>query len=251
MHRGRWIALAAVALMGGGCASLPKTSADFTEVTKRMDVIALMPPSFSLGEMGAFTGQAATEISHDIEVELGTAAGALIAESRYKRATFDLSDSALAGDAELRTAIFEQNQAINQVFKDLSKVHGKTLSLPYRGSIDLIADRTGAEYLLFMSGSGYFKTGGAVVKGFLLGGLAGGLSGNTQTNLAGILVDGKTGRVVWYNAVEIQDRDPRKPSELMQTAQKLTAPLLGKSKLSPDHSRDQVIIDKLRKMKKA
>ena len=86
-----------------------------------------------------------------------------------------------------------------------------------------------------------------VLKGFLLGGLAGGLSGNTQTNLSGILVDGKTGRVVWYNAVAILNRDPRKPSELMQTTQNLTTPLLGKSKISPDHSRDAVIIDKLKR----
>ena len=102
-----------------------------------------------------------------------------------------------------------------------------------------------------MNGLGFFKSTGGVVKGFLPGGLAGAVSGNTQTNLAAVLVDGKTGRVVWYNAVVIPDSGPRKPSGPMRTAQKLTAPLLGKSKLAPDRSRDQVMIDKVKRMKKS
>ena len=247
----RWILLAALALVVGGCASLPKTSAYFAEVTKRMDVIAVMPTAFTLGEQGAFTGQAVTEISHDIEIELNAATGALVNESRFKRAAFDFSDSTLAQDAELRTAIFEQHQAMEGVFKDLAKSKGKVIDIAYRGNVDMIADRAGAEYLLFVSGSGYFATAGAKAKGALLAALGGGVSSTSGTNLAGVLVDAKTGRVVWYNSVGLENHDPRKPSQLMQTTQKLAQQLLGKSRIKPDTSRDRLLIEKLKAMKKA
>ena len=243
--------IAALALVAGGCATLPKTSADFGEVTKRMDVIAVMPPAFNLTQAGAFTGETVTEINHEIENELQSAAGSLVAESRYKRASFDFGDAALAQDGELRTALFEQHQAMQDVFKALAKSHKKSIDIPYHANIDLIADRAGAEYLLFLNGSGYFSTAGAKVKGLILAGLTGVGSYTSGTSVAGVLVDGKTGKVVWYNAAQRRNFDPRKPSQLMKTTQMLTKPLLGQSKLKPDASRDHVIIDKLEAMKKS
>ena len=235
----------ALALLVGGCATLPKTSADFVEVTKRMDVIAVMPPAFNLTQAGAFTGESVTELNHLIENELLTAAGSLVAESRYKQATFDVGDAALAQDAELRTALFEQNQAMKDVFRALAKSREKTINIPYPANVDLIADRAGAEYLLFLSGSGYFSTTGAKVKGMILAGLTGASSYTSGSMLAGVLVDAKTGKVVWYNEAERLNYDPRKPSQLMMTAQMLTKPLLGQSQIKQDNSRDQVIIEKM------
>jgi hypothetical protein len=236
---------AALALLASGCASLPKTSADFVEVTKRMDVIAVMPPAFNLTQAGAFTGESVNEINHLIESELLTAAGSLVAESRYKRASFDVSDAVLAQDAELRTALFEQHQAMNDVFKALAKSRAKTIDIPYHANIDLIADRSGAEYLLFLNGSGYFSTTGAKVKGAILAGLTGVGRFTSNSMLAGVLVDAKTGKVVWYNVAQRPNYDPRKPSQLMMTAQMLTKPLLGQSQIKQDHTRDQFIIEKM------
>lgn len=242
-----WILVSALALLTSGCATLPKTSADFAEVTKRMDIIAVMPPAFNLTQAGAFTGESVNELNHLIENELLMAAGSLVAESRYKRASFDVGDATLAQDADLRTALFEQHQAMEDVFKALAKSHDKTIDIPYHANIDLIADRAGAEYLLFLSGSGYFSTSGAKVKGLILAGLTGVSSYTSGSMLAGVLVDAKTGKVVWYNQAERANYDPRKPSQLMMTAQMLTKPLLGQSRIKQDASRDQVIIEKMGK----
>src|SRR5262249_40519049 len=145
----------------------------------------------------------------------------------------------------------EQHEAMDDVFKALAKSHDKTIDIPYHANIDLIADRAGAEYLLFLSGSGYFSTTGAKLKGAILAGLTGVGSYTSGTNLAGVLVDAKTGKVVWYNAATRQNFDPRKPSQLRKTTQVLAKPLLGQSKIVPDISRDQVIIQKLEAMKKS
>ena len=104
-------------------------------------------------------------------------------------------------------------------------------------------------HLLFVTGQGTFQSTGAEVKEGVLAGvslLMGGspsMSDPYHTSLAAMLVDANRGKVVWYNQVSLV-HDPRRPSELMITSQALTKPLLGKSKLTPDKSRDNVIIDK-------
>ena len=252
----RGLTLLAPALIVAGCASLPKTSPDFAAVTQEMKTISPLPPTFVLGEVGAFTGQQMSELNHDIEREVDRAMGSLVGESRYRLGALDWSDSALAADAELRTAIFEQHQAIADVFKRLAKSKSKTIDIPYTASLDLIADRTGSDHLLFVTGSGYFKTAGAHVKEAVVAGVAAALFGvapasdrSSETNLAGILIDTNRGKVVWYNQVSLA-HDPRKPSEILATAQALTKPLLGESKITKDRSRDQVIIDKYKALGK-
>jgi len=249
----RWVrhlAAIAVMLMVGGCAaSLPKTSKDFADVTQEMKVVAPMPTTFAVKEDAAFSSQEMTQLTHDIEREVDGAMGSLVRESQYKLSDFQFSDSALAADAELRTAIFEQHQAMAEVFAKLAKSKSSTIDIPYTASLDLIADRTGSDHLLFVTGQGTFQSTGAAVKEGVLAGvslLMGGspsMSDPYHTSLAAMLVDANRGKVVWYNQVSLV-HDPRRPSELMITSQALTKPLLGKSKLTPDKSRDNVIIDK-------
>ena len=256
IRRTRPLILIALVLVVAGCASMPKTSRDFAAVTQEMKAIVPLPASFTLGEVGAFTGQQMSELNHDIEREVERAAGSLVTESRYRLGALDFGDSALAADSELRNAIFEQHQAMADVFTRLAKSKSKTIDIPYTASLDLIADRSGSDHLLFVTGSGYFKTAGAHVKEAVVAGVVGALFGvapssdpSSTTSLAGILVDANRGKVVWYNRVSLP-YDPRKPSEIMLTAQALTKPLLGKSKIPRDRSRDQVIIDKYKGLSK-
>jgi len=256
MRRTPWSLAALVAgLVGAGCATGPKTSGDFANVTKEMNVITLMPASITLAEEGAFTGQQMPELTHDVEREVERAMGALVRESRYRLGAADFGDSALAADPEMRTAIFEQNQAMADVFGQLAKSRSKTIDIPYSASLDLIADRSGSDHLLFVTGSGSFKSSGAQVKEAVIAGVAALLGGTPSvgpvgvTSLAGVLVDANRGKVVWYNHAT-RESDPRKPSEIMATAKLLTKPLLGSSKIPPDRSRDQEIIGKYSKLRK-
>ena len=252
----RCLALLAVGLIGAGCATMPKTSGDFADVTKEMKSVAVMPASVSLTQQGAFTGQQMPELTHDVEREIERSMGSLIQESRYRLGALDFSDSALAADPEMRTAIFDQQQAMADVFNQLAQSKSKKIEIPYKASLDLIADRAGSDHLFFVAGSGTFQSTGAQVKEAVIAGVAA-LFGAAPTmgpvgttTLAGVLVDANRGKVVWYNRV-LRETDPRKPGDLMVASQQLTKPLLGPSKLKADHSRDQEIIKKYSKLGKS
>lgn len=249
------LVLLAAALIGAGCATLPKKSPDFEMVTKEMKAIAIMPASMALTEQGAFTSQSMPELTHDVEREIERTAGSLVGESRYQLGALDVSDSALAADPELRTAIFEQQQGMADVFARLAKSKSKTIDIPYTASLDLIADRAASDHLLFVAGSGSFKSTGAQVKEAVIAGVAA-LFGGTpaasaagETFLAGILVDANRGKVVWYNS-GTRPLDPRMPSSIQTVAKVVTKSLLGPSKLAVDHSRDKEIIKKYSKLGK-
>jgi len=246
----------ALALAASGCgASLPKMSGDFADVTREMESVAVMPAHFSLGQVGAFSAQELSELNHDIEIEVGGAFQELVGESRYRLAPLDVSDAALESDPELRAALFEQNQAMAQVFEQLAKSRSKTIDIPYTASLDLLADRSGADQLLFVSGSGFFKTTGRHVKDVGVAvvaaafGFVSSSGPSSGTHLEAILVDANRGKVLWYNAASDQ-KDPRKPSEILQVAQKVSRPLLGVSTLPRDRSRDQELIDKYKALGK-
>ena len=238
-------------LLVGCAANMPKTVEGFDVIAGKMDKVTVMPPHFTLGEVGAFSEQTVSDMNHDIELEVKRSADALMAESRYAPAPLEAGDSALAADSELRRMLGESTQEIGRIAEGVRNTKGKVIDVPYTGNLDYFSDITNADYLLFLSGSGWFKTGGAKAKeaatGIVLAAIFGAAptsSPGSATTLEAFLVDANLGKVIWYNAVSYADRDPRKPRDLLSTSQALMAPLLGKSTIKGDKSRDNELINK-------
>ncbi len=243
----------AVLLLAGalGCSSLPKTAPQFDTIAGEIQAVAVMPSAFAITEVGSFSAQSIAEITHDIEVEVTQAAEQVVGAGTYRLAAIASADEDLAGSPELTQRLGAQYTELSQVDQKLAATKGKTIDLDYAADIDYFADLAGTDHLLFVQGSGWFKTTGAQVKeavvstalAVLFGG-GPGMGPASSTWLKAYLVDAKRGKVVWYNAVNAANSDPRKPSHLSKVCQKLLKPLVGPVRIEVDKSRDEVIIDK-------
>lgn len=247
MNRFLLHALIAFLALLSACATVPKHSADFSQVSGDMTTLSVYPASFALQQVGVFTSDMVSEMNHDIELLIEEAAEATIANSTCDLRSLEISDSSLAGDLELRDALFEQDAAITMAYQDIA-ASGKTMSVRYSGNIDYFADLSGSDYLVFLRGSGYFMTDWKKA-------INGALSGDySQTSAQGItldafIVDANRGSVVWYNQVTATS-DPRKRSQVLATVKKLFTPLLGDTKVKWDKDRDDELIDKYKEKMK-
>ncbi len=244
------VALGLAALLVNGCSSLPKKAPNFGQIEPQIGTVTVMPPSFNLLKVGAFSGQTVSSITHDIEQEIMWATESIIDWSRYSLIKLDASDQALNQDPKLREAIFAQNEAAKTAFAACAKTSGKKIDVDYEADIDYFADLTGSDYFIFVRGEGFFKTTGAMVKeaaigaamAVLFGGF--GMGPGSATTLEIIVVDAVRGKVIWYNVKQLTEKDPRKPSHLFNSCKAAFEPLLGKIPLKADKSQDDKIIDK-------
>ena len=242
-------ALALLALVNvAWAADKSKRIADYDRIVAGIDRIVLMPPTFTVEKVGMFSDEAETDMARDIALNLRDAIGRIIVEGRFKLAPLDVSDSALAASPELRQRLGEITAAIDAAYGKVRDSKGKVLDVEFGGNLDFFADASGADYLLIVGGGGWFKKGGTRTMEFLLVEDAG--AGST-TELRAMLVDATRGKVIWFNEVSKQDRDPRKYSQLFQVAQELMRPLTGKSALKPDKSHDGDIIEKYKAQERA
>ncbi|HET6348019.1 MAG TPA: hypothetical protein VFH88_02950 [Candidatus Krumholzibacteria bacterium] len=215
-----------------------------------MTKMAVMPPRFDLQKVGVLSGDLVTEMNHDIEMVIKEAADTVIAASSLSAADLDLSDQVLADHPELRTAIFEQDAAVKKVHTALAGA-GKEIDIKYEGNADPLADAADCDYLVFMEGNGFFSTTGAEVASIALAALFGGGSPQSGTFLSAFVVDVTRQEVIWYNQVDEKPSDPRKPTNLLGDVKKLFKPLLGKSFVQWDDSRDHEITDRYKERMKA
>ena len=242
-----WGVLLAAGLFG--CAALPKQIADYGSAISKMDRVVVLPPEFQVSKAGTFSSESQAEMNHDVAQAVQGVMEQLVTESRYKLARLETSDSALIAKPELRQRLGENAKAVDAAFTKIVKTKGRVLNVEFHGNIDYLADQTGADYFLMVGGGGWFKSTGTKVAQFLLFGARSGPG--SMTTLRAMLVDANRGKVVWYNQVMRPNMDPRKPSQLMQTAQQLMKPLLGKSALKPDTSHDRDIIEKFKNRERA
>lgn len=166
-------------------------------------------------------------------------------ESSFGLAPFPTSDSLLRQNPELRAALFDHYRALSRAHVDVVTSTGKIIDVEYTADPDLIADFTGADHFLLVYGSGWFATTGAQVKAGIIAGLFGGSPGPmSATALSAMLVDATRAKVLWHASLSKDNKDPRKPRDLLNVAQALTASLLGKSALRGDSSRDDELISR-------
>ena len=234
-----------------GCSNLPKRSADFDEVSSEMNELAVLPATFQIQEVGAFSSELESEMNYDIEKEIKKAVKAVIEESQIDLARLDTSDEVLRSAPELRRAIFDHTAAIADAHKAIAESDGKVIDVKYQGNIDAFADLSDCDCFVYVEGTGYFKTGGAVAKDIALASIFAVLFGSqptteatSATTLSGYIIDANRGRVVWYNEKTRAGSDPRKPTHILESVQDLFKPLFGQSKIRWDEDQDNEIIDK-------
>jgi hypothetical protein len=163
----------------------------------------------------------------------------LVDESEFRLATLYVSDSLLQADPELREALFHQYRALSKAHAEAASTKGPTIDVEYPTDPDLIADASGADHFLLVQGSGWFQTTGAQIKAGIMAGLFGGGAGPTSsTSLSAMLVDATRAKLLWHASTKKDNKDPRKPRDLLNVAQALMSSLLGKSTLKGDRSRD-------------
>lgn len=110
--------------------------------------------------------------------------------------------------------VIKLNTAVSQSIM----AHGYAMKLPSKTTFDWtlgdgaisLADQQGASYALFVTGSGTYSTAGRMLMTLLVAAAGVGIPGGNQTVFAS-LVELKTGRVVWTNAVLAGPNDMRKP----------------------------------------
>lgn len=244
--------IAVLAVVVSGCAaSLPKTHAEYPAVSSRMTLLVVMPPEFSVDQVGSnligmYTPETLTELNHDVELELQAAVARVLSASRIKPMTLVPSDSMLAADPELHERLLAAQKARDRAYQDVVATKGKSINVSFASDLDYFADRAKGEQLLIVGGSGWFKTSGTRTMEILLGsGTAG-----SQTTLRAMLVDANLGKVLWYNEVTRAQSDPRKPSHLEKSAAKLLEPLTGTLQLSYDDSRDAAMLKRFDDLRK-
>lgn len=244
-------AVGLLGLMFSGCSSLPKTAPNFGEIEPRIGTVTVMPPSFGLLKVGAFTGETVSSLTHDIEQEIKWATESIIDWSRYSLVKLEADDQTLAQDPELRSALFAQSAATTKAFTDCAQTSGRKIMVDYGADIDYFADRTGSDYFIFVRGGGFFKTTGAQLKeavvsatlAVLFGG-GGGMGPGSATTIEVIVVDANKGKVIWYNKKDVKEKDPRRPSHLFTSCKAAFDPLVGPIPLKADKSQDQRILAK-------
>lgn len=112
----------------------------------------------------------------------------------------------------------EQVIKLNTAVSQSILTHGYAMKLPSKTTFDWtvgegavsLSDQQGASYALFVTGNGTYSTAGRVFMTLLVAAAGVGMPGGGQTVFAS-LVELKTGRVVWTNAVVAGPNDMRKP----------------------------------------
>lgn len=233
------LAILLLAQLQLGCSTVPKRAPDLDRVS--IDKITVMPPTFTLQKVGAFSQESVSEMTHELEKEIKRSFERIVEASAYDVALLDTSDEALRDNSELRTKIFDQAQSMQDVYQSVGATKSKTIELTAEGDFDYFADAAHADYLLFVRGFGWWETTGSIVKGAVLAGLLGGGSGPSRAfSFDALLLDANTNRVLWYNSAPANE-DPRKPSELFKAAKELMKPLLGDVAIEPEKDRDEAM----------
>lgn len=255
------VALALAASLAG-CAAGPRTIAGFKEITHEIDAIVVMPPTFTLEKVGAWNKiQTVSEMNDDLEMELKKSLEDLVEHSRHDLSRLEAGDSVLAADAGLRADLMAYVEALDAVNQKLAESDKRTIDITFPASLRAMAARTGADYFLFVQGGGWVKTLGALATGiFFDAAVVSVFGGNSDDesepepsmsiSLHAYLVGANRGKVLWYNFITRENADPRKPSELLTTAERLMIPLLGESDLRPDWNRDKIMKKKYKELEK-
>lgn len=199
-----------VALILSGCASYQKHP-DFIERQKKIYTAGVMPPDIEIFRLN-FKGDKdpmydlmnkAVNFSKD-EVE------AIFAKKNYVVQKLDLTDTALEAAPELKTALFNVRNLFNRKLEEIKKRKEKQFTYSVGPDVNIFADLTDTDVLVFIKESGYKKTGGEIAKDIaksvLFSAALAAVGGIGYMyifpNIAVIqiaVVDSNTGDILWYN----------------------------------------------------
>lgn len=197
-------------LLLSGCATYQHP--DFNARHAKIHSIAIIPSSVEVYRL-SFKGD--KDPMHDASAEANQVAGdeiaSLMKQKGYAVRPMDLSEEALTGKPELRTAWHTTNELFLKILGDIQK--GRKGKTPYTLGVDvnILADHAQADSLVFMTGEGIKKTGGEITQEVILSALFGTPIRPSETLAQLAVVDSNTGEILWVNRnsnVAINPADP-------------------------------------------
>ncbi|HWA23996.1 MAG TPA: hypothetical protein VG735_16515 [Caulobacterales bacterium] len=206
-----WAICASAIVLAGCTTTATKVATVSFEKPGAGSTILLMKPDITLA---ALTASGVGEPRADW---MASASQNLSAEAREFAQSKGLQvkefDPAAAEDQRVQQVI-KLNSAVSQSIR----MHAYALALPSKTTFDWtlgdgaksLADREGATYALFINGSGTYSTAGRAMMQIFAAAAGVGIAGGGQSVFVS-LVELKTGRVMWTNAVLAGPNDMRKP----------------------------------------
>jgi len=190
-----------------GCATY-RMHPDFKERHKNIRYVSVMPPKVEIYKL-TFKGD--KEMMFEL---LDPAVQTSIEEIKkvfidkgYTIQELDLSESMLRKDNELKEAVFSINTIFEKTLHDIAKRKRKKFTYELGPEVNIFADMSNADVLIFTREEGYKKTGGEITKDVLksaliftatLGAVLP-IYPASYCLVQSIVVDANSGKVLWYN----------------------------------------------------
>lgn len=202
------ISIWVLCLFLAGCSTVKKHP-HFDKRAKEVQTVSVMAPDVQITRI-VFKGD--NEILFDDgKAASGTILKAL--ETELARRGYDVkpvsttAGETIAADHEAAFELSKLKERYAALLNDLQKKKGKDFRLTLGSDINRFADMTGADILVFATGSGYVKSGGEIAKGIAKSALIAAASLGTviyiEQDFGGQLfvsvVDGDNGDILWHN----------------------------------------------------
>ncbi|GEM_PF-4999771 len=209
---GYFVWMGMLLVLVSGCGTIRKHP-DFNTRAPEIRKVAVMPPQIVI-ERVAFKGNnellydemqaAEKKVRADLENEFQ--------KRQYAVNAFEINESLKAQDPEVGTEWGKLKEKYAHLVADFcnqfaAKMKYKDFRLSLGSDVNSFADRTGADVLIFSTGSGFVNSGGENTKNFTKSLLIGVLSGgrmipiyNTHGGTIHVsVVDGDNGEILWHN----------------------------------------------------
>lgn len=196
-----------------GCATYTsvRQHEDFQDSAKQIKSVVVLPPQVEI-EMIVFSGENTPldDKEHAISKEITSLAASRLSQEGLEVVDFDFNQ-AIKEDEEFAYAVTQCEESLKNATQDL--YNGTSVTVENKSNfkanigpvVNAIAEKTGAESVLFMEYYGFEKSGGMVAKditaAILLGALTGSVpvtpSSGSALNIA--LIDSTNGDILWNN----------------------------------------------------
>jgi len=206
------LVICCLVLSSSGCATY-RVHPEFEERHKKIHSVSIMKPEAEIYQV-SFRGEKKllTELMATLSQESVKEIKSVLEAKGYEVRELDLSEDVLKLDPSLRNAYFNVTKLFKKTIEDIKAGKKKQFTYDIGTEVNIFADRSGADVLIFTQESGFKKTAGEIAKEVtktLLIAVAtlGNIVVRSQyyaTVIQLAVVDSNTGEILWYNTNESQ-----------------------------------------------
>lgn len=200
----RSLALVALLAVASGCATSAVRTADSFD-REAVEEVGIMPPEIEYFVRTATLTEPRPERNDEVASVLVEALRNVLARTPIRPEALVLTDSALVADPALALELTRARESVALRADSIATLKAKTFTLAVDPEVGRFADLADTDHLLFVRGSAFGSSGGAVARDAAVAAatmiLFGGLSVPSMNGLSIelVLVDANTAEVVWYN----------------------------------------------------